>query len=164
MSPWRENFKSAVAVGLFLAMAAAPFFALASTVLRLGWPACAGILALALGVGAFFFAASAFTGANWLESLIPAGIMFTLVLVAVPKFQELLRRSREVTALETLDRARETPGFPPVRVPPYHPTSAAVRRGAAPDDAGGWLVTASTPSVYVNCTHTDFKGRLWSKF
>ena len=59
--------------------------------------------------------------------------------------------------------------LPPAKAPNYHRDSAAVRlalgRGDS-DDAGGWLfvVDPEDPDygmIFVNCTHTDTKGRQW---
>ncbi len=46
---------------------------------------------------------------------------------------------------------------------PYHRESSAIARGAAPDDAGGWFQD-SAGAFWVNCTHTDSRGTLWSSY
>lgn len=58
------------------------------------------------------------------------------------------------------------PEVPPAKLRPYHRPSAAVAEGSEPNDAGGWLYdrAASTPTVRVNCTHTDPKGSAWSTY
>ncbi len=62
--------------------------------------------------------------------------------------------------------------LPKAKAPNYHPDSAAVRLGvsyADVDDAGGWLYIGDPAardfgSLYVNCTHTDTKGTLWTVY
>lgn len=52
----------------------------------------------------------------------------------------------------------------PARLKPHHPDSAAVRLAAAPDDAGGWLYDATAGKAFVNCTHTDTHGSVWTGY
>lgn len=58
------------------------------------------------------------------------------------------------------------PEIPPATPSPHHPPSSAVAEGSRPTDAGGWLYdrAASTPTVRVNCTHTDAKLSVWSEY
>ncbi|MDE2291938.1 MAG: hypothetical protein KGL53_07635 [Elusimicrobia bacterium] len=51
---------------------------------------------------------------------------------------------------------------PETLLPYYHADSSAVVRGAAPDDAGGWRVDGG--QVWVNCTHTDSRGKAWGAY
>lgn len=61
---------------------------------------------------------------------------------------------------------KEALQVPPARLRPHHPASAAVVEGPEPTDAGGWLYdrAASTPTVRVNCTHTDSKLSVWATY
>lgn len=62
--------------------------------------------------------------------------------------------------------------LPKAKTPNYHPDSAKIRLGMDlldADDAGGWLYIADSHSkdfgsVYVNCTHTDSKGSVWTSY
>lgn len=58
------------------------------------------------------------------------------------------------------------PEIPTAKLRPYHPPSSAVAEGPEPTDAGGWLYdrAASSPTIRVNCTHTDPKGSVWSTY
>lgn len=58
--------------------------------------------------------------------------------------------------------------IPAANIPVYHRGSARVRAGA-PDDTGGWaynnrLGDANYGSLWVNCTHTDVKGSVWTAY
>lgn len=62
------------------------------------------------------------------------------------------------------------PRVPEVEAPPYHPDSNAVRTSAgAANDAGGWQYN-NVPSdlnygtLWVNCTHTDSAGSVWTSY
>lgn len=62
--------------------------------------------------------------------------------------------------------------LPKAKTPNYHPDSDAVALVVAADaltDAGGWAYVADPSSpdwgtLYVNCTHTDTKGSVWSAY
>ena len=59
--------------------------------------------------------------------------------------------------------------IPPAKVPNYHTDSSVITNGAAPTDAGGWLYDNVTGdpnmgTVWVNCTHTDTKGSVWTVY
>ncbi|MBI4668241.1 MAG: hypothetical protein HY747_03495 [Elusimicrobia bacterium] len=64
--------------------------------------------------------------------------------------------------------------IPPAMTPPYHPNSSEVLYLTGEqyareelDDSGGWGYVVSGPSsgtVFVNCTHTDTKDRVWSSY
>jgi prepilin-type N-terminal cleavage/methylation domain-containing protein len=62
--------------------------------------------------------------------------------------------------------------LPAAKAPNYHPDSAVVGLGSVIvniNDAGGWAYDdeAASPTyggLYVNCTHTDTKGSLWSRY
>lgn len=58
---------------------------------------------------------------------------------------------------DTLDGllAREGAAGDDAALLPGHRASAAVRYGAEPDDAGGWLYDKATGRVGFNCTHKD---------
>jgi hypothetical protein len=51
----------------------------------------------------------------------------------------------------------------------YHRKTNAVRTGIAPDDGGGWMYNnvasdANYGTLWINCTHTDSRGRKWSSY
>jgi len=59
--------------------------------------------------------------------------------------------------------------LPRAKVPPHHSDSNAVRQGRSPDDSGGWfydndLLDSDFGQVFVNCTHTDTKGKVWTEY
>jgi prepilin-type N-terminal cleavage/methylation domain-containing protein len=59
---------------------------------------------------------------------------------------------------------------PNAKAPNYHTDSSTVLEAqSSANDAGGWLYNnlAADPnlgSVYVNCTHTDTKGSIWTTY
>ena len=60
--------------------------------------------------------------------------------------------------------------IPSAKAPNYHTDSSGVTTGAATsNDAGGWLYNnltgdANLGTVWVNCTHTDTKGSIWTTY
>ncbi|MFA5140210.1 MAG: DUF2330 domain-containing protein [Elusimicrobiota bacterium] len=61
------------------------------------------------------------------------------------------------------------PGIPPVKLPPYHADSNAIELLTAgdSDDSGGWgyVVDGSSQGVvFVNCTHTDSRQKIWAEY
>jgi general secretion pathway protein G len=59
--------------------------------------------------------------------------------------------------------------IPPAKVPNYHTDSSVITNGAVPTDSGGWLYDNVTGdpnlgTVWVNCTHTDTKGSVWTVY
>jgi prepilin-type N-terminal cleavage/methylation domain-containing protein len=57
---------------------------------------------------------------------------------------------------------RKIPSAHPV---PYHQPSSAILAAAAADDGGGWVYTGDAANaVFVNCTHTDAKGTVWTSY
>lgn len=135
-----------------------------------GWSGFLWTTGAALAVGFAFWVLSRLIGENGLEACLPAYVMCGLIFMAAPKFAELSYRSAEGTAKGHLDRLRSEaergrwPGeWPAIAAPPFHPKSSARLLSATPDDAGGWQVTPSS-LVYVNCTHTDVRGRVWHSY
>jgi prepilin-type N-terminal cleavage/methylation domain-containing protein len=58
---------------------------------------------------------------------------------------------------------------PNAKVPNYHADVSAVLAAIAPNDGAGWVYnnTSTDPNlgtVWVNCTHTDTKGTIWSAY
>ncbi|MFA5138300.1 MAG: hypothetical protein WC728_03625 [Elusimicrobiota bacterium] len=58
-------------------------------------------------------------------------------------------------------------GMPTAKTPPYHPPSNAITQATKSDDSGGWLYSnvrgdAGFGGVFVNCTHTDTRGKVWT--
>jgi prepilin-type N-terminal cleavage/methylation domain-containing protein len=61
--------------------------------------------------------------------------------------------------------------IPKGKAPNYHPDSAAINTGStnAVNDAGGWAYDnvpgdANFGTLWVNCTHTDTKGSVWTTY
>ena len=59
--------------------------------------------------------------------------------------------------------------IPPAKAPTYHSDSSVITNQIASDDAGGWSYDNTTGdanlgSVWVNCTHTDTKGTVWTQY
>ncbi|MBI3297764.1 MAG: hypothetical protein HYZ75_06350 [Elusimicrobia bacterium] len=59
--------------------------------------------------------------------------------------------------------------LPQAKTPKYHKASTRVTPGATPSDSGGWgynNVTADPNygNVFVNCTHTDLRSRVWASY
>lgn len=116
------------------------------------------------------------------------GILAAIVLM---NFGDVIRRSSEKTTMADLNSIRKalsvyasentealpaqlsdlTVGgqylkkIPRAHPAPHHPASAAVLPAAAADDAGGWVYTGNAANaVFVNCTHTDMKGSVWTAY
>ncbi|MDE2040298.1 MAG: prepilin-type N-terminal cleavage/methylation domain-containing protein [Elusimicrobia bacterium] len=65
--------------------------------------------------------------------------------------------------------AKYMQAIPLSKTPSYHWDSSSVVNGAVSTDAGGWLydniqADAADGSVWVNCTHTDTKGSVWTSY
>ena len=59
--------------------------------------------------------------------------------------------------------------IPMAKTPNYHPDSATVTTQTSSNDTGGWSYdnTVGDPNfgtVWVNCTHTDTKGNVWTTY
>ena len=59
--------------------------------------------------------------------------------------------------------------MPLAKTPNYHPDSATVANVTSGNDAGGWAYDNTTTdpnygTVWVNCTHTDTKGNIWTSY
>lgn len=59
--------------------------------------------------------------------------------------------------------------LPKADIPKHHWSSTKVRSGARADDAGGWMYNnvpgdANRGTFWVNCTHTDTRGSVWTVY
>ncbi len=59
--------------------------------------------------------------------------------------------------------------IPVSKTPAYHPDSTVVVTQTSPNDIGGWsydnvMGDTNFGSVWVNCTHTDTKGVVWTSY
>ena len=59
--------------------------------------------------------------------------------------------------------------IPAAKTPNYHSDTSVAVQAAATTDVGGWLYNnvtgdANIGKVFVNCTHTDTKGSIWSTY
>lgn len=71
--------------------------------------------------------------------------------------------------LDVLRAERFLPAIPEATTEGRHPDSADVFYGTEPDDAGGWLYNnrVGDPgygTVWINCTHTDGRGKAWTAY
>ena len=58
---------------------------------------------------------------------------------------------------------------PAAKAPNYHPDVSTVTNTNVPNDLGGWAYNnvttdANLGTVWVNCTHTDTKGSIWTAY
>jgi general secretion pathway protein G len=65
--------------------------------------------------------------------------------------------------------AKYLASVPPAKLPSYHPDLSDSLEAAAPDDTGGWVYDtvagdARYGRVWVNCTHTDARGSVWTAY
>lgn len=134
-----------------------------------GWPWFLAAVAVSLGVGFLGWLLAAVIGENALESMVPGLIFFSLALIALPKLHELRRKFHEGAAIGGVRSVRWAlsgkykPVWPENLILPYHDPSTAVARGLT--DAGGWVTSEKpAPEAWVNCTHTDSKGRAWTSY
>lgn len=72
---------------------------------------------------------------------------------------------RPLPGLQELVKAGYVDDLPMVGMKGYHEPDRAVKLGAA-DDAGGWLFQPDEGigQVFINCTHTDTHGSIWSAY
>ncbi|MBI5243420.1 MAG: type II secretion system protein [Elusimicrobia bacterium] len=134
------------------------------------------------------------SGFTLVELLIVLVIMGILLGIAAVKYAGLMRKANEgalqgnlgalrsalsiyygdmagkfPSSLDSLTaNAKYLPAIPKARAPDYHPESAAVSAGVT-DDASGWgydndPASSRFGTVWVNCTHTDTKGSVWSSY
>lgn len=123
--------------------------------------------------------------------LVLAAILVSLAVIVPPVVREVQRRRtfkalaalREAAARYAADAKTKGPleladltkdgrylaAIPPAVVPIHHGSSAQVAAMARTDDAGGWT-HANWPGseregqIWINCTHTDTRGSLWSSY
>ncbi len=138
------------------------------------------------------------SGFTLIELMIVVAIIGILAAIAVPKFADLIRKSKEGATKGKLGALRSAVGIyygdmegqypadpasmtvgghyireiPPAQTPNYHADSPAILLGSAAvgfTDAGAWGYD-SVPTdqdygtIFVNCTHTDTKGTIWSSY
>lgn len=58
---------------------------------------------------------------------------------------------------------------PNAKAPNYHTDASTINNTNVPTDAGGWAYNnistdANLGTVWVNCTHTDTKGSIWTAY
>ncbi len=73
----------------------------------------------------------------------------------------------DMTSLTT--NGKYLTAIPMAKTPTYHPDSATVVTQTSSNDAGGWTYNNTTTdanfgTVWVNCTHTDTKGNVWTSY
>ena len=59
--------------------------------------------------------------------------------------------------------------FPVAKVPNYHSDASSIANLTSANDAGGWAYNNTTGNanlgnVWINCTHTDTKGSIWTAY
>lgn len=144
----------------------------------------AGIAAAAFGLS--LIAASFASRRPIRAGIVLAGLAASALIVSVfHSYVGLYRRSFESRTLSNLAALRRDPArfdadrrgtapLPPAAapmayLPDLHKDSAAVLKGPAADDSGGWLLDPSSAGgpafgLRVNCTHTDSRGTAWSSY
>ena len=51
--------------------------------------------------------------------------------------------------------------IPTAKLNGLHVDSSRIASGVSPTDAGGWLYDAGGGKIFINCTHTDSRGKAW---
>lgn len=59
--------------------------------------------------------------------------------------------------------------MPQAREPSFHTETSTILLGTVPDDTGGWVYNnnasdANFGTIWINCTHTDTKGTVWTVY
>lgn len=136
-------------------------------------------------------------GFTLIELMIVVAIIGILAAVAIPKFADLINKSKEGATKGSLGAMRGAlsiyygdmegryptdslaslmtkyiQDIPKAKVPPYHGDTSAVAAGSGTamlTNVGGWAydntVGASNwGSFWVNSTHTDTKGEIWTVY
>ena len=125
------------------------------------------------------------------EHLITLTVVAIALAIAVPAVARARERARNLRALQELraalaryDAATKTRGpgelselvrggylasIPAVSVMGRHARSARVREVGVTDDSGGWTYSnwpgaARQGEVWINCTHTDSRGKSWDSY
>ena len=117
-------------------------------------------------------------------------IIFVLAIMSVPKFADLIRKSKENETKVELSILRNAihsyyeqngGNYPaslddkkfvgkyldkvqPVKLGKYHHETNEVKINGGLDDFGGWYYDSETGEIKVNCTHKDTKGQVISKW
>ncbi|HVE12146.1 MAG TPA: prepilin-type N-terminal cleavage/methylation domain-containing protein [Elusimicrobiota bacterium] len=137
-------------------------------------------------------------GFTLIELMIVVAIIGILAAIAIPKFADLLRKSKEGATKGNIGAIRSALSIyygdmegqfpsdpvsltvngkylaviPTAKAPDYHNDSSVIGLASILlnfTDAGGWgyMDIPSNPSygnIYINCTHTDTKGSLWTNY
>lgn len=119
-------------------------------------------------------------------------VLLVLLWILVPQFARLRQNARNLQAISDLrsalkryesahhgadparleDLAKEgkyLKEIPAVRVTDYHDRSSQVSMRDKADDSGGWVYDnrqgkGHGGKVWINCTHTDSKGKAWAEY
>jgi type IV pilus assembly protein PilA len=117
-------------------------------------------------------------------------IIFILAIMSVPRFADLIRKSKENETKIELSNLRnalhsyyEQNGgnypikfnddkfvgkyidqIPKVRLGKYHKDSSEIKINDGLDDFGGWYYDSESGEIKVNCKHKDTKGQIINKW
>lgn len=132
-------------------------------------------------------------GFTLIELMLVVAVIGILAAIAVPRFAETIRKSREGSTKGNLGAIRSAlriyyadlegqfpsdlaaltadekylPRVPSAQMPPYHTTQNAIFTGTG--DEGGWRYadsfgSADFGSLWVNCSHTDSRSFQWTSY
>lgn len=132
------------------------------------------------------------SGFTIIELTIVVSMIMILAYMAIPRFTDLFRKTREnktknvLSVLrDNIEKYKENNGvypldlkmndfldkkyldrqtFPKVILGKFHKQSNKIKIGKFEDDTGGWIYDPETGEIRINCDHLDTKGVKYSKW